>query len=74
VSRLRNVGPPRRPAAHLYTTPELDALQHQLKLRGLQTVRYTQQGISGLAADIRKPMETLLWRDEAGKDWIAHSQ
>lgn len=72
--RNRKVGPPRRPAAHLYTITEMDALQFQLKLRGLKPLRFTQLPLPGLAAHIGKPMETLHWRDEKGRDWVAHAQ
>ena len=68
------VGSPMRPAAHLYTIPELDALQYQLKLRGLKVIRYTQMPLPGISVHMAKAQETLLWRDEKGNDWIAYAQ
>ena len=74
MTAKRKVGPPRRPAAHLYTIPELDDLQHQLSLRGLKTSRYTQPALPGLAAHVKKPLHTLYWRDEQRQEWVAHAQ
>jgi len=74
MARIRKVGPPRRPAAHLYTIPELDDLQHQVTLRGCTLIqRMEQLKLKGIGHP-KGPTQVLYWRDPQGRDWVAHAQ
>jgi len=37
-------------------------------------MRYEQLALEGLAAHMSKPMICMYWRDEEGRDWVAHAQ
>jgi len=74
MPRSIKVGPPRRPAAHLYTIPELDDLQHQLKLKGCTRIHRMEQLALVSQEPGIKPTQILFWRDSAGMDWVAYAR
>ena len=72
--RKQKVGPPRRPAAHLYTLPELLDLEHQVRLLGCTRIFHFRQELLLSQEPGMKPTDVLYWTDPQRREWVAYAR